>query len=626
MPDQNQAPEKMESPVFARLLALEGPVKGAIWDLDSPRMILGRALECEVQIADISVSRRHCEIHVQENSLSISDLSSMNAVLLNGSPCEESAISPGDRISIGDTVLLVTSTLDGDPKGTGGHRSTLLLAQSAYALENIESTANQGDLTTAVEMTAAYVFSRRLAACAAIDDAQNFLEQSVNERFAPDAYWYVRVSSGEDEVLSTQASGDSNLDGFPVNAVRRAINDKRGILEPLPAEAKTDDQEEQPMALVAPIVFADEVLGCIALRIDPPRAAFAAKDLDFLVALGLSAAPILRALYEVERLRAHVKRMEDHAGIDSFVGTHPSIQRVRKDVIKSAPSDLNVLIQGETGTGKELIARMIHAHSDRAESTFITLNCASIPEHLFESELFGHEKGAFTGAESAQSGLVELADGGTLFLDEIGDLRASGQASLLRFIENGTYYRVGGREQKTVDVRFVAATNKDLATLIQKDEFRSDLFHRLAAFELHIPPLRERLTDLRALVNHFLNPAQDDDASGARAVSDEAIAHLAAQKWPGNVRELRNAIDQGLLNSNGTRLEAHHLQRSKRPGTPTQDSGAEQTVLSSLQDMERTHVAKVLDACNWNLAEAARLLSVSRTTLYSKISKYGLQR
>ena len=625
MASSNEVTTTTGARVAARLLAIEGPVRGAIWDINAPRMVLGRSKDCEVRIADLSVSRRHCELHLDDDAIAISDFGSLNAVLLNGRPCEASPVSIGDRISIGNTVLLVTTadTLDYNTPGSNRHGTTLGLAQSSYAIENVESMAKQGDLSTARDIAAVYVFSRRLAAHATLENALAFLEAGLKERFAPEAYWYVRVSREDEAFPSTRADGEENMSSFPVTAVRRAIGEKRGILESLTEEGEADGASN--LVLVAPLVFAEEVIGCIVLCADDRDSEYDERDLDFLVAIGISAAPILKALGEVERLRAEVNALKDRVGTEYFVGSHPSVKRVRMDTLKAARGELNVLIQGETGTGKELIARMVHAHSERSDAPFIPLNCASIPDHLLESELFGYEKGAFTGADRARSGLVELAHGGTLFLDEIGDLSGAGQASLLRVIEDGTFYSVGGRDQKQVDVRFVAATNRDLAAMIGKEEFRSDLFHRLAAFELRIPPLRDRVSDIPALVNHFLTEDRESDFSQAVSISDDALAYLAAHPWPGNVRELRNVIDQGLVNSNGALLEARHLERSEEPSKLGETPADALDESASLEDVERAHIAKVLEACAWNLAEASRILGLSRSTLYNKITKYGLR-
>ncbi len=624
--NQEENTQAAQESAVAHLLAIDGPARGTIWDVNQPHMVFGRAKECEIRIIDPTVSRRHCELHIDGDTITLSDFGGLNPVRVNGVACGQAVLSAGDRILLGKTSLLVTTPrehAERDSQSRSNRPSTLHLAQSSYAIENVETLMRQGDLSAMSDIASVYVFTRNLAACETLDEALRFFESAVRQRFQPDSFWYVRATGGDGGGVPTIARGDSDLTEFPVNTIRRATELKYGILESLLPDDATESITENTMVLVAPIVFANDVVGCVAVTSND---SFVEKDLDYLVALAISAAPTLRALEELHRLRQEVERLANRAGTESFVGNHGSVSSVRQEAIRAARGEMNVLVRGETGTGKELIARMIHTHSERSGTPFITLNCASIPDDLFESELFGYEKGAFTGATQSQPGLVEVADGGTLFLDEIGDMRRPAQAAILRLLETGTFYRLGSREQRTVDVRFVAATNKDLAQAVIDGEFRSDLYHRIAAFEIHIAPLRERLADVPLLVEHFLVVLSGSERSRDELISNDAVAYLASQSWPGNVRELRNAVEKAVLTADGLQIDLAHLQRPDNRETPTPPSATVGTESASLEDMERAHIANILNACDWNLAEAVRILKISRSTLYNKIAKYRLER
>jgi transcriptional regulator with PAS, ATPase and Fis domain len=285
----------------------------------------------------------------------------------------------------------------------------------------------------------------------------------------------------------------------------------------------------------------------------------------------------------------------------------------------AAKSASTVLILGESGTGKDLLARAIHAESERASGPFVAVSCAALTETLLESELFGHERGAFTGANTRHTGKFEAADGGTLFLDEIGDISAKLQLDLLRVLEERRVTRVGGTGSIPVDVRVVAATNRDLARMVEDGTFRKDLYYRLNVIPLTIPPLRDRKEDIPLLVDHLLERLAVETGKRIEEVSDEAMARLLAHDWPGNVRELRNILERGLVLAHGAVLRPEHLG----------DLGGGQAAAGnplSLEEMERRHVATVLRQAGGNVSQAARVLGIDRATLYAKIRKYDLKR
>ncbi len=339
----------------------------------------------------------------------------------------------------------------------------------------------------------------------------------------------------------------------------------------------------------------------------------------------------LRRALELKGLTRRIQDLRHRVeGRDEIVGDSPAIRRVLARVERVAPTDARVLITGENGTGKELVARAIHRLSPRADAPFVEVNCAAIPSELIESVLFGHVKGSFTGAVSDHVGKFQQADGGTLFLDEIGDMSLNAQAKVLRVLEEGVVTPVGGSEPVRVDVRVVAATNKDLEAAIEDGVFRKDLYYRLNVVPIEIPPLRERREDIPLLVAHFVRQLSEGEGITPRRISDEAVRRLEALPWPGNVRELRNTVERLLILAEGNEVRAADVERLV--GMRGGGGGAEEALLEleTFQEFkdaaERAFIAHKLRQHDWNVAETARRIGMPRSNLYKKIEKYGLVR
>jgi DNA-binding NtrC family response regulator len=337
------------------------------------------------------------------------------------------------------------------------------------------------------------------------------------------------------------------------------------------------------------------------------------EELDVLVRKAAEKAQLLR---DNETLRAYAPGAEPFAGI---LTRSPQMQEVLRIVERVAPTDSSVLILGESGTGKELVARAIHECSARAARPFVPIHCGAVPREVFESELFGHEKGAFTGAVGAKPGLVELADGGTLLLDEIGELALDSQVKLLRALEAGTFFRVGATRPRRVDVRLVAATNRDLAEAMRAGEFRQDLYFRINTITIKLPSLRERRDDIALLAGHFVAAHA---TYGAKQLGPRALAVLEGYAWPGNVRELLHAIERAAILSKGEEIQPEDLppELLGTPSTPTVSSAA------SLEAMERQHILATLRQVGGHRGKAAALLAVDPKTLYRKVIAYGITR
>ena len=313
-----------------------------------------------------------------------------------------------------------------------------------------------------------------------------------------------------------------------------------------------------------------------------------------------------------------------------MVGDSPAMKQLRADIAQAAPSHARVLVFGENGTGKELVARNIHLLSPRREGPFVEVNCAAIPEELIESELFGHARGAFTGALTSKKGKFELADGGTLFLDEVGDMSLKTQAKVLRVLQEQRLEPVGGTASVTVDVRVIAATNKNLEEEIRKGTFREDLFFRLAVIPFHVPPLRERREDVPVLARHFMSEVAAEYGKRPRELSPEALLLLGAHSWPGNVRELRNIVERLVIMTPGERIEPRHLPAPLLVPGPAADGAAPAppadfpSLAAAREDFEKRFIWRKYQEWGGNMSRTAEALQVERSNLYRKMKGYGL--
>lgn len=333
-----------------------------------------------------------------------------------------------------------------------------------------------------------------------------------------------------------------------------------------------------------------------------------------------------KACEKVRLQEENVALKQKLAGVtsDMIVGSSREMRRVIELVESVAPTDTTVLIRGESGTGKELVARLIHAKSPRAFGPLVAVNCGALPEGVLESELFGHEKGAFTGATGLRKGKIELADGGTLFLDEIGEISSKVQVELLRALEDHKITRVGGSQEIPVDFRVVCATNRDLEEAVREGSFREDLYYRINVFQIEIPPLRDRPEDIQAIAEHYLKRYAAAMGRRVTGFSPEARDLLLKYPWPGNVRELANAVERALVVCHEGNIEPKHLPIATRG--PDVEAGAGPSDDLSLQAVERQHILKVLKLNEFNITHAARTLGIDRVTLYNKMRKYGIER
>jgi formate hydrogenlyase transcriptional activator len=392
--------------------------------------------------------------------------------------------------------------------------------------------------------------------------------------------------------------------------------------------------------LAVPLLRQGEPIGAIAVG-RPEPGPFREREVALLQTFAEQAALAIenaRQVREIEARNATIRALvEDVRGTQALIGRSPLLAHVRELIGQVAATDSTVLIEGETGTGKELVARALHAASTRCDGPLIRINCAALPRELVESELFGHEKGAFTGAIQQRRGRFELADGGTLFLDEVGELPADTQAKLLRVLQEREFERVGGTRSLRVDVRILAATNRDLRTEVAAGRFRSDLFFRLSVFPLTLPPLRERREDVPLLLEHFARHTARRLGRPFEGLAPAFVAQACAYGWPGNVRELENVIERALILSHGGALDASDMVRGgsadpcaapppRRGQASLPDAAAEDATLAAA---EQAHIRRALDASGWTIEGArgaARRLGIPASTLRGRMRKLGLHK
>lgn len=611
-----------------QLVSIGGDQKGTSWPLFEGEFLLGRDDACHIHIADPMVSRQHCRLRCEGSSVLLEDAGSRNETLINGLPSRKARLKVGDQIAVGKEVFLLANGGDGgvgngDPGRASSRKTVSIISGGTLELSGRAGAQGlHGRARTIHELAQIYEISQRLVACRGIAESTRTLRRCLLERFKPLRSWIGRVYGDGKVVFDPvdQSEHDKNA-APPIDDIQRAVREMTGHLFTFTPEG--GDELMPVFTLISPVVHSGICIAVLVLQISPPEGVYDQNDLEFLTLLAQFVAPFVRAADDLEYLRRDNERLRSRAGESVvLVGSSPVMNQLRSQILTVAETDLNVLIMGDTGTGKELVTRMIHQQSRLADAPLIVMNCASIPENLFESTLFGHKKGAFTGAIEDQTGLMELAHGGILFLDEVGDLNMDNQARILRTIEYGTFRRVGGQQEKRVDVRFVAATNKNIPNQIRQGHFREDLYHRLNSFELYIPALRGRPSDIPVLARHFFDMSRPLAKHPLEGISPAAMNHLCERPWTGNVRELSNCIQRAVALAKGATIEIHDVV------SPTQDRGAQTTLGPpdlTMAEVEQLHIERVLRDCDGNVRKAAKKLGLGKSTLYKRIVEYSIE-
>ena len=466
--------------------------------------------------------------------------------------------------------------------------------------------------------------TQELAALASLKDVSAYLIRSFKSIIECRNMTLVVFNSRGEDAYVTSDRGTVGMGAEAAQTTRTAMEGLHGVSfvtkDTLAGVPLPFDMQSTRQLAVLPFQHQQELLGAMVIGC-PRECACVTKELDVIeLILNQTSGALRRAVRHEEEIRDLRARIEPAAGFSGMIGKDPKMQLIYKLIEDVAPTDATVLIQGESGTGKELVARAIHQHSPRSDRPFVVINCSAYPSTLLESELFGHEKGAFTGASRRRAGRFEQAHGGTVFLDEIGEISQTAQIKLLRVLQSQKFERIGGEQTLTVDVRILAATNKNLLEQVKAGKFREDLFYRLNVIPIQLPPLRDRQNDIPLLAKNFLRIFSERQKKELRDFSSEAIRIIMGCRWTGNVRELENTIEHAVVLAKGKTVEAVDLPllvtklADQAPNAPSK----------TITDNEARLLREVLEECNWNKTEAAQRLGISRSTLYEKIKKYQL--
>ncbi len=608
---------------MAVLLALFGPKRGVRLEIEKPAT-LGRSSDADLQLVDGKVSRLHCRFTVSDGRLQVEDLGSHNGTYVNGEKLTAPrALAAGDEVAVGDSLFLVDGGADAAAARFGD--ATLIVTPGGGPSE-AGAPAAPPPTPDGARLAAAAALAIDLAGCADLEAAARAVLAAMEKALAPKRGFVLLWDRAQ--ALARPLVGRSDDATVSISrtvlelAARRkqAVAVEDAVEDRVLKQARSVVRNQLRAVAVAPVLVAGEVVGFLHVDRASPR--FSADDaalLDcFAAAFALGGhlrapAPAAAAPLGARALPA-----------DAPIGVSASWKEALRIADASAAATSTVLITGESGTGKEEIAAYLHRRSARGGGPFVAVNCGAITETLAESELFGHEKGAFTGSTASRTGSIEAADGGTLFLDEVGELSAAIQVKLLRVLQERVFSRVGSTIPRRVDVRFVAATHRDLEADVRAGRFREDLFYRLAVIRIRIPPLRERPEDVDSLARALL--ARTAAALGRRdpGIADGAIAGLRGLRWPGNVRELSNVLERALvLRAPGATgpISADEVSASidDTPREPVA-AGEGTTLASKVDALERAEIETALRKARGVKARAAQALGLSRPTLDKKMS------
>ena len=615
-----------------RLVGIAGPFKGTNFLLMA-EVSIGRDSSNHLWAADPAMSRRHCVITSEEERVLIRDLGSRNGTRVNGSLIQQRELHHQDYLCLGDSVLVFLrhEELDlaernpvqfEDTKDIDFTVSTLPPDNARYpqpqTASSLQSERLVHDLNTLLTIA---------TGIGGISDSDSLQWQLLGMLFevvpAERAAVLLLDSTGEPSRCAgwDRVRGPGNPVPVSRTLLNRVIQERVGLLN----DSLSRDQFGLSSVLCVPMLISEKVAGVIYLDTTDRTNHFDQNHLQSLTAVAGIASLALNNIQHLEKLTEENQQLRSEVRLNhEMVGDSPRMRALYELIRRVAATDSTVLIQGESGTGKELVARAIHASSPRASKPFVAINCAAIAESLLESEMFGHEKGAFTGATSQRKGKLESADGGTLFLDEISEFAPALQAKLLRVLQEREFERLGGTRPLKVDIRLIAATNRTLLQAVESGTFRRDLYYRLNVVTLTLPPLRERVEDIPSLTNYLVAKASRKCRLRPKPISPEAISCLTSYGWPGNVRELEHAIERALVL--GT---AESILREDLPDEISEANSAAASASCDYQSVvkqqKRQLIQKTLQECNGNYVEAAKVLGLHPNSLLRLIRNLGLK-
>jgi transcriptional regulator with GAF, ATPase, and Fis domain len=602
---------------------------------------IGSESSNSICLGDAAVSPRHCRITPSNGGFLITDLSSLSGTFVNGIPVKERVLLPGDQIAVGNSLFVfevdeprAANPVQLDENSAVGEIQHLrpdellyLRPESLAALPHTERLDRA--LSTLLKISTA------IGSIRDVDSLQWQVLGMIFDVVPAERGAVLLCDECGVETSSPIAWDRVSGPDQPVNVnralVRRIMSERISVLdneaESSGSATPAGPAESKPARslLCVPLVAADKLLGVIYLDSNNPATTFTKDDLQLLAAIAGLAAIAISNARQFERLDAENQQLRADVNLEhDMIGQGPRMRDVYQLIERVAPSDSTVLIRGESGTGKELAARAIHKNSLRKDQPFVALNCAALTETLLESELFGHEKGAFTSAICQKKGLLEVAEGGSIFLDEVGELPLTTQAKLLRVLQEREFVRVGGTRSIRIDVRFLAATNKDLQKAVREEKFRLDLFHRLNVISLALPALRDHPEDIPSLTDHFAARYAQKCNRKIKGVSAEARACLLQYDWPGNIRELENAMERAVVIGSSEFILPEDLPESLLEIAPS--SGASPlNYHGAIQNLKKQLILNAFEQASGNITEAAKLLGVNSNYLHRLIRNLDLR-
>jgi Nif-specific regulatory protein len=628
-----------------RLQAIAGPLSGETFPVVEGELSIGRAASNRLCLSDARVSRKHCVITQEGAGFRIRDLKSQNGTFVNTVAIEELILKDGDQIRIGESQfvflisgevpnVLVTTVALCDPELKARSTVSLSAAEAVY-LQHRKLERETPSATWAHDMSVLFKISMAINSIRRLEALSQKLLELIFE--VVPAQRGAILHADENSAQFSSISGYERLgrDAREIQVsrtiVQRVLNEGVAILgndisnDETMADAKSLAAFRVESLICVPMVIFGKVIGVIYLDTTDRERHFDERHLQLMTAIAAIAAVATRNLLHVEWLEGENRRLQ--ADIDlrhDMVGESAAMREVYKVIARAAPTDSTVLITGESGTGKELSARAIHRNSPRSARPFIAINCAGLTEPLLESDLFGHEKGAFTGAVSLKRGKLEIADGGTLFLDEMGELTPVVQAKLLRVLQEREFERVGSTRPIKVNVRIIAATNRDIDEAVRNGIIRKDLFYRLNVISLKMPPLRDRQEDIPLLARYFVRRCAEKSKRRISAISPAAEECLRAYEWPGNVRELENAIERAVVLGTTDILLPEDL---PEPIVETKSASAASAMQfhDAVRESKRKIVLRALDEAGGDYAQAASLLGLHVNNLHRLIRNLDLK-
>ena len=601
-----------------RLVAVRGPLKGHIYPLPEGEFWVGRQATNDLQLEDNAVSRRHCLIVRSGDTCTLKDLDSRNGTFVTGTPVTEQPLRPGDEIRIGGSLFCyyVDSNAPVLPEESisGNNTRELRFEESLY-LSSDEYTILPPSARALHDLRTLLRVSTMLHSFRGLHDTTSATAAEVLRSHLTSLLLDLIPASRAAIVIPGSAPP---VDWAPNSQVLTRACDERVVVW------LEDGDESEVCVLAAPLVVRGEVAAVVYLESEDREHRFDEGHLQLLTAVaGMAAvawenATILGWLQE-ENVRLQSELKIEHG----MVGVSERLRELQRQITKVAPSNSTVLILGESGTGKELVARALHQNSLRAAGPFVAINCAALTETLLESELFGHERGAFTGAITLKKGKLEIAEGGSVFLDEIGELPLTLQAKLLRVLQQREMERVGGTKTIRLDIRLIAATNRDLEQAVSKGDFRRDLFYRLNVVLLKAPPLRERPEDTLPLAEHFAKKYAAECGRKIVGLAPEARVYLQGYAWPGNVRELENAIERAVVLGSADMLLAEDLPEHIRESRPAAVSAS--MYEEAVEAAKRQVVLQAFEQVNHDHEAAAKILGLHPNYLHKLIRTMNLK-